>query len=113
MNLPETIGYRTAPPKMTVTATVWQAWWDDHDMWDGRLMYTDLDTAKRHAAVDYVGEEHGWLPEDDPDDEAPEVTLAWMVDRGRWHLLADGVQTGVQLYETRIWSPAVAAGDIV
>lgn len=111
MNLPEPIGYRTAQPKMTVTATVWQAWWENHDMWDGHLLYTDLDTAKHHAAVGYIGEEYGWLPEDDPDDEAPEVALAWLLDHRRWHLIADGSDTGVQLYETRVWSPADTTGS--
>ncbi|MCU1612558.1 MAG: hypothetical protein JWO98_98 [Frankiales bacterium] len=101
---PEPVDFRTVPPKITTVATGWQAWWEDRDFWDGYLLYADIDTAKQHAAVDYVGEEYGWQSGDDPDDEAPEVTLTWAPVRERWHLLADGAYTGVQLYETHTYA---------
>lgn len=100
------IDFRTVPPKLTPTPIGWQAWWEDHDMWDGHALYADLDAAKHHAAVDYIGEEHGWLPGDDPADEAPNATLAWAFEHRRWHLLADGKNTGVQLYEVSIYRAA-------
>lgn len=102
------VDYRTAPPKITTVATAWQAWWEDHDMWDGFIQYADLDTAKHHAAVDYIGEEYSWVPGDDPDDEAPEATLTWAFEHQRWHLLDNGANTGVQLYKSPTY--AVSAG---
>jgi hypothetical protein len=100
-----TIDFRTIPPKLTKQAAGWQAWWEDNDFWDGNVLYADLDTAKHHAAVDYIGEEHGWLPGDDAADEAPNVTLTWAFEHQRWHLLADGKNTGVQLVATSIYTP--------
>lgn len=98
------IDFRTPPPAIAATARAWQAWWEDHDMWDGFVAYADLDTAKVHAAVDYVGEEHGWVPGDDPADEAPDITLTWEFGHERWRLLTDGKDTGVQLYETKTYA---------
>ncbi len=106
------VDYRTSPPSIEPVATAWQAWWEDHDMWDGDMLYADLDTAKRHSAVAYVGEEYSWLPGDDPDDEAPDRTLAWELKYGRWRLLDNGQDTGVRLGETRTYAaPAVPAGQ--
>lgn len=106
---PESVDFRTVPPKIKPVATAWQAWWEDHDMWDGFIQYADLDTAKRHAAVDYIGEEYGWVPGDDPADEAPDAVLTWVFDRARWHLLDNGKGTDVQLYETATYGPAVVS----
>jgi len=99
-----TTGFRTAPPEITPVATAWQAWWEDHDMWDGDMLYADLDTAKHHSAVAYVGEEYAWMPGDDPEDEAPSTVLAWELKYGRWRLLDGGQDTGVRLGETRTYA---------
>ncbi|MFJ2000293.1 hypothetical protein [Streptomyces chartreusis] len=107
------VDYRTTPPSIEPTATTWQAWWEDHDMWDGDMLYADLATAKHHSAVAYVGEEYAWLPGDDPDDEAPDRTLAWELKYGRWRLLDNGGDTGVRLAQTRTYAaPAVPAGQV-
>ena len=103
------VDYRTIPPSIEPTATAWQAWWEDHDMWDGDMLYADLATAKHHSAVAYVGEEYAWLPGDDPDDEAPDRTLAWELKYGRWRLLDNGGDTGVRLAQMRTY--AVPAGQ--
>jgi hypothetical protein len=105
---PQAADFRTVPPKITPVTTGWQAWWEDHDLWDGFVLYADLDTARQHAAVDYVGEEYGWVPGDDPADEAPDVTLTWAFERERWHLLDNGRSTPVQLYKTATYAPAAA-----
>ncbi len=109
------IDFRTPPPPLAATARAWQAWWEDRDMWDGFVPYADLDTAKVQAAVDYVGEEHGWVPGDDPADEAPEITLTWAFEHQRWHLLEDAKPTGVQLYETTTYErvPADEGDELV
>ncbi|MFI8535395.1 hypothetical protein ACIGMX_34760 [Streptomyces aquilus] len=113
-----TADYRTTPPSLEPTATAWQAWWEDHDMWDGDMLYADLDTAKHHSAVAYIGEEYAWLPGDDPDDEAPDRSLAWELKYGRWRLLDNGGDTGVRLAETRTYassagvSPAPDRADV-
>jgi hypothetical protein len=99
-----TVDYRTIPPSIEPTATAWQAWWEDHDMWDGDMLYADLDTAKHHSAVAYVGEEYSWMPGDDPVDEAPSTVLAWEMKYGRWRLLDNGQDTGVRLGETRTYA---------
>ena len=106
---PEPVDYRTPPSKIAPIANAWQAWWEDHDMWDGYLLYADLPTAQHHAAVDYVGEEYGWVPGDDPADEAPATTLTWVFAHQRWHLLDDDRDTGVQLYEAATY--AASAGE--
>ncbi|MEV6569969.1 hypothetical protein [Streptomyces sp. NPDC051577] len=100
------IDYRAAPPKLAPSAVGWQAWWEDVDMWDDFVLYADLDTAKHHAAVAYISDEYSWHPADDPADEAPNVTLTWAFDHGRWYLLADGKATGIQLYRNSIHAAA-------
>lgn len=105
------VDYRTAPPAITPVVKAWQAWWEDNDMWDGFVQYTDLDTAKVHAAIDYIGEEYSWVPGDDPDDEAPDTILTWVTEHGRWYLLDKGQATNVQLYETRIYAPRAAVEE--
>jgi hypothetical protein len=98
---PETaIDFRVVPPKISPVATGWQAWWEDNDMWEGFTLYADLDTAKHHAAVDYVGTEYGWAPGDDPNEEAPDAVLTWVFEHARWHLLDGRRSTCVQLYKT-------------
>ena len=101
----EPIDFRAVPPAIAPAATGWQAWWEDHDIWDGFVLYADLDIAKHHAAVDYIGEEYSWVPGDDPADEAPETTLTWAFEHRRWHLLDNGKNTNVQLYETATYAP--------
>ncbi|MER6778433.1 MULTISPECIES: hypothetical protein [unclassified Streptomyces] len=114
---PTPIDFRTIPPKLTVAATGWQAWWEDYDMWDGFVLYVDLDTAKQHAAIAYMSEEYGWGPEDDPAEaepreEAPDTTLTWVYESGRWYLLDGDKGTGVQLYRTHTYvaEPTAAEG---
>ncbi|MFD9192957.1 ParB N-terminal domain-containing protein [Streptomyces phaeochromogenes] len=108
---PEPVDFRTVPPPITPVARGWQAWWEDHNMWDGFVLYADLDTAKQHAAVDYIGEEYGWVPGDDPADEAPDRTLTWVFERTRWYLLDNGKGTDVQLYETATYASVASATE--
>lgn len=85
--------------------TVFQAWMEDNDWWDGYALYLDLDTAKTHAAHDYEGTEYGHF--DDEDDEPrskPEFT--WVEEHGSWHLLDHGKNTLVQISETTVYRPA-------
>ena len=106
---PTPIDFRSAPPKLTASATAWQAWWEDVEMWDGFVQYADLDTAKHHAAVAYISDECSWHAADAPADEAPVVELTWSFEHGRWYLLADGKGTGVQLYRSSTFTAAPTA----
>ncbi|WP_405964793.1 hypothetical protein OG713_34655 [Streptomyces sp. NBC_00723] len=92
----------TDTPRLTAALTVFQAWWEDYDSWDGAALYVDLETAKRHAARDYEGEEYGHFDdEDDEPRERPEFT--WVEDHGSWHLHDHGKNTLVQISPTWIW----------
>lgn len=93
-----------APPLATAL-TVWQAWWEDYDGWDGFALYLDLDTAKTHAAHDYEGEEYGW-PDEDDDEPHTRPALTWVKEHGSWHLLDDGRNTNVQVSPTSVYRPA-------
>ncbi|MET7429585.1 hypothetical protein ABZT16_11385 [Streptomyces flaveolus] len=96
----------TSTPRLARALTVFQAWMEDHDWWDGAALYLDLDTAKTHAARDYEAVEYG-LGEGDEDDEPcskPEFT--WVKEHGSWRLLDHGKTTLVQISETTVYRPA-------
>ena len=98
-----------AAPRLTAALTVWHAWMEDSDMWDGNALYADLETAKLHAAYDYEGDEYGHFDDadDDPDSGSrakPEFT--WVEEHGYWHLLDHGKNTLVQVSPTWIWRPS-------
>jgi hypothetical protein len=96
-------------PRLTQALTVFHAWWEDHDMWDGNALYLDLDTAKVHAAFDYEGEEYGhWDDEAEAEDDEPRSRpeFTWMFEHGSWHLLDHGKGTLVQVSTTSVYRPS-------
>ena len=97
---------KSPPPLIPAVCDLWQAWWEDHDMWDGYNFYRaetdeDLECAQRHAAFDYVADEYCWHPSDE--EKPPEIDLTWEFEHNRWHLLENGKGTGVTLFRVRIW----------
>jgi hypothetical protein len=90
------------PPRLTVVAERWQAWWKDADPWDGYLAYDNLDAAMRHTLAFYLRDEYAWDLDDNHDD-APEGEFSWEFEYGRWHLLDGGMRTGVQLYKSPVY----------
>jgi hypothetical protein len=94
-------------PRLARAFTVFHAWWEDNDMWDGNSLYLDLDAAKAHAAYDYEGEEYGHFDDEDEDDEPrakPDFT--WVKEHGSWHLVDHGKNTNVQISETTVYRSA-------
>lgn len=93
-------------PRLARAMTIFHAWWEDNDMWDGNSLYLDLETAKQHAAYDYEGEEYGHWDDEDREEgqSAPELTWAW--EYGSWHLLDHGRGTLVQITERTVYRPA-------
>jgi hypothetical protein len=97
----------TTTPRLARAISVFHAWWEDYDSWDGNELYLDLETAKTHAAYDYEGEEYGHWDDEDEDDEprsVPEFT--WRLEHGRWVLYDHGSETGVRVSETAVYRPA-------
>jgi hypothetical protein len=103
-----------APALIPARCDLWQAWWEDHDMWDGYAFYraeddADLEAAQKHATVDYVSDEYCWRLDDESEEEDPEESnmpdseFTWEFEHNRWHLLQDGKATGVTLSRVRIW----------
>ncbi|MFE6474555.1 hypothetical protein [Streptomyces rochei] len=90
-------------PRLTRALTVHLAWWEDNDMWDGFALYLDEDIAKESAADDYESYEYG-AP--DPDDDRARPLLTWESAYNRWHLLADGKDTGVRVGPMPIYRPS-------
>lgn len=90
--------YRVVPDH-----TVYQAWMEDHDWWDGNELYTDLDLAKVHAAHDYEADEY---PE--PDDEEPgqRPVFTWHEEHGFWHLNDHGKDTLVRVSPRHVFRTA-------
>ena len=81
--------------------TVFHAWWEDSDMWDGWAMYDNLQDALQGAASDYVGEEYGH--KDDPKERYDGI-LEWHFKYGSWRLSDEGTDTGVQVTETAVYA---------
>lgn len=81
--------------------TVFHAWWEDSDMWDGWAMYDNLQDALQGAASDYVGEEYGH--QDDPEERYDGI-LEWHFKYGSWRLTDEGTDTGVQVTETAVYA---------
>ncbi|MDX2550163.1 hypothetical protein [Streptomyces stelliscabiei] len=97
----------TVTPRLATALTIWHAWMEDSDWWDGNALYLDLDTAKTHAAYDYEGDEYGHPDPDDADDEpraTPEFT--WIEAYGSWHLIDHGRDTGIRLAARPVHRPA-------
>lgn len=94
-------------PRLAQAVTVFHAWWEDYDGWDGNELYLDLETAKAHAAYGYKGEEYGHWDDEDEDDE-PRATpnFTWHQEHGRWHLYDHNNETGVRVSETAVYRPA-------
>jgi hypothetical protein len=80
--------------------TVFHAWKEDTDMWDGWAMYTDLQTALQTAASDYVESEYG--DQDDPESPRP-GELTWAKEHGSWHLSDGATATLVQVSPTPVY----------
>jgi hypothetical protein len=87
-------------PPLATALTTWQAWWEDYAGWDGSAHYLDLDTAKVHAAGDYVSEVYG--DQDDPEAARP-GELTWAEEHGSWHLSDGGTATLVQVSPTPVY----------
>ncbi|MDX3575940.1 hypothetical protein [Streptomyces sp. FL07-04A] len=96
----------TDRPRLTAALTAFQAWWENYDSWDGTALYTDLETAKRHAAYDYEGDEYGHPDEDDDEGANIRPDFTWVEEHGSWHLLDHGKKTLVQISPTWIWRAA-------
>lgn len=84
---------------LRTTATVYRAWWEQRDGWDGALTYATADTARVCASADYVRDEY-------PPGETP-LTLRWATDddgggEEMWELLDGGEATGVEVYAERV-----------
>jgi hypothetical protein len=95
-----TAAVRAVLPPLVVALTVHQAWWEDHPNWDGSQLYLDLDTAKEHAARDYVAEEYG--DQDDPETARP-GELAWGRVGNGWNLADGDRSTPVHIDPTPIY----------
>jgi hypothetical protein len=94
-------------PRLARALTVFHAWMEDSDMWDGNALYLDLETAKTHAAYDYEGDEYGhWDGEDEDDEPRSKPDFTWVEEHGSWHLLDHGKHTLVQISETTVYRPA-------
>ena len=91
------------PPAIEAARLVWRVWCEGFEGWNGEASYFDVDTARQHAAVDYIDEAYGWNPEKHSVMEAPEVTLTWEIIDGWWTLIADGTSTGVRVAPERIF----------
>ncbi|MEV5347143.1 hypothetical protein [Streptomyces achromogenes] len=93
--------------RLACAITVFHAWMEDSDWWDGNALYVDLETAKIHAAYDYEGDEYG---HPDPDEEADEPRSTpdfhWHQQGSRWHLLDHNRDTGIRVGETTVYRPA-------
>lgn len=96
-------------PRLAVALRLHQAWWEDNDSWDGYALYLDEDTAKLHAARDYLAYEYccyGDCEDEGTDAHAGLPTLTWSEEYGRWYLLADGTATGIQVSPAPVYRPA-------
>lgn len=83
-------------------SSVFHAWMEGTDMWDGWAMYTDLPTALQAAASDYVESEYG--DPDEPDAVQP-GPLVWSSRTGtEWHLADGGHGTNVIVTATTVYS---------
>ncbi|MGW1998438.1 hypothetical protein [Embleya sp. NPDC001921] len=85
-------------PKLTTVNTVYRAWWEDHEGWDGAVTYADLDTAKAFATADYAREERV------PEEEVP--ALHWVLAGAHWELHEGDDATPVYVYAERVLAPA-------
>ncbi|MCL8016913.1 hypothetical protein [Streptomyces sp. AS02] len=92
-------------PRLARALTVFHAWWEDNDMWDGNELYLDLDTAKVHAAFSYEGDEYGH-PEEDDDEDTARPDFSWEFGYGQWMLLDHGKDTLVRVSETTVYRQA-------
>jgi hypothetical protein len=82
--------------------TVFHAWKEDTDTWDGWAMYTDLQTALQTAASDYVSGEYG--DQDDPETARPNL-LVWSSRNGtEWHLTDGGHGTDITVTATTVYA---------
>lgn len=95
-------------PRLAVALTIWHAWWENYDMWDGNALYLDLEVAKAHAAYDYEGDEYGHFDEEEDEDDEPRSTaeFTWVEEHGSWHLLDHGKNTLVQVSPRPVYRPA-------
>jgi hypothetical protein len=83
--------------------TVWHAWMEDHDLWDGNVMYADLELGKAHAAHDYEADEY---PEPDDDEATARPEFEWREAHGFWHLFDHGKDTLVRLSPRHVFRNA-------
>jgi len=96
------------PGRLATDHTVYQAWMESSDWWDGTALYLDLDTAKAHAAYDYEGDEYGHPDEDDDEEPGARPAFTWTEKYGRWMLYDGGRDTGVRIATASVYRPATA-----
>lgn len=46
----------TTAPRLVTALTIWHAWMEDSDWWDGNALYLDLDTSGRPWVIENVPE---------------------------------------------------------
>ncbi|MFJ6616653.1 hypothetical protein ACIQOW_03590 [Kitasatospora sp. NPDC091335] len=87
--------------RLTDASTVYLAYMEDSDTWDGWGLYAILPDALQAAAADYADHEYGY--QDEPDTPRPGV-LAWLPNphRKSWRLTDDGTDTGVVVDATPV-----------
>jgi len=96
-------------PRLAVALTLWQAWWENYDQWDGYALYLDLDLAKKHGAHDYKGDEYGHHDLADEEEEpSSQPDFEWVEVGESWHLLDHGQDTLVRLYPVPVYRKASA-----
>lgn len=88
--------------------TVWHAWAEDQDLWDGNELYADLELGKAHAAYDYEGDEYGH-PEPDDEESGQRPEFEWHEAHGFWHLFDHGKDTMVRLSPRHVYRNATPA----
>ncbi len=90
-------------PRLVTDHKVFHVWHEEDPGFDGNALYTDLDTAKIHAAHDYEESEYGWSDTAEGDDERP--VLTWVESHGRWSLSDGSEGTGICVEGRSVYRP--------
>lgn len=99
----------TDTPRLARAITVFHAWMEDSDFFDGNALYLDLETAKAHAAYDYEGDEYGHFDGSDDESDEPRSRPSFTWENspgGHWYLIDHGQDTRVRVAERTVYRPA-------